>query len=114
MSKSPKELLDQFNGNMPKLLAMAPEAGRAFVKQLMPAILTDGALDLKQKELIALGIAIASRCDYCIAIHVKKSLEAGATKEEIGDACGVAMLMGGGPALTYASFVAECVEEFGG
>jgi len=66
----------------------------------------------KEKELIALGIAISATCDYCIAIHVKKCLDAGATKEEIAEVCGVAILMGGGPALTYSTFVAKAVEEF--
>jgi len=44
---------------------------------------------------------------------VKKCFEAGATREEIGETCGVAILMGGGPALTYATFVAKAIEEFG-
>jgi alkylhydroperoxidase/carboxymuconolactone decarboxylase family protein YurZ len=51
-------------------------------------------------------------CDYCIAIHVKKSIEAGATKEEMAEACGVALLMGGGPALTYSTFAFQAIEEF--
>lgn len=48
------------------------------------ATATDGALTAKQKELIALGIAITIRCEGCIACHVQDSLKAGATKEEIG------------------------------
>jgi len=48
----------------------------------------------------------------CIAIHVKKCFEAGATKEEIAEVLGVAILMGGGPALTHSAFVAQAIEEF--
>ena len=58
-------------------------------------------------------LAISATCDYCIAIHVKKCFEAGVTREEIAETCGVAILMGGGPALTYSTFVAKAIEELG-
>ena len=51
-------------------------------------------------------------CDYCIAIHVKKCFEAEATKEEIAEVLGVAILMGGGPALTYSTFAMQAIDEF--
>ena len=70
------------------------------MKKLMPDALKDGVLTTKVKELIALGIAVCTTCDYCIAIHVKKCFDAGATKDEIAEVLGVAILMGGGPALT--------------
>ncbi len=114
MSKSPREVLAQFNANMPKLAQAIPQVVGTFTKGLMTEVLKPGVLSTKQKELIALGIAICATCDYCIAIHVKKCFEAGASKEEIAEACGVAMLMGGGPALTYATFVAQAIDELGG
>ncbi|MFH0965682.1 MAG: carboxymuconolactone decarboxylase family protein [Planctomycetota bacterium] len=113
MGKSPKEVLEDFQSNMPKLQRALPQVTEDFVRRLMADTLKEGALTTKQKELIALGIAICATCDYCIAIHVKKCFEAGATKEEIAEVCGVAILMGGGPALTYSTFVAKAVEEFG-
>ncbi|MFH1731131.1 MAG: carboxymuconolactone decarboxylase family protein [Planctomycetota bacterium] len=113
MPKSAKDVLKDFQTDMPKLAKAIPQVTEDFVKKLMPDVLKDGALSTKQKELIALGIAICATCDYCITIHVKKCLEAGATKEEIAEACGVAILMGGGPALTYATFAAKAVEELG-
>jgi len=111
MKKSPKEVLEDFQSSMPLLRKATPEVVDDFVKRLMPDALKDGALSTKQKELIALGIAICATCDYCIAIHVKKCFEAGATQEEIAEACGVAILMGGGPALTYSAFAAKAIEE---
>jgi len=111
MPGSPKEVLQDFQANMPKLAKAIPQVTDDFVKRLMANVLKDGVLSTKQKELIALGIAIASACDYCIAIHVKKCFESGATKEEIAETCGVAILMGGGPALTYSTFVAKAIEE---
>jgi AhpD family alkylhydroperoxidase len=96
---------------MSKLQRALPQVTGDFVKTLMPDVLKDGVLSTKQKELIALGIAVCATCDYCVAIHVKKCLEAGATKEEIAEACAVAILMGGGPALTYSAFAMKAVEE---
>ena len=111
MPKSAKDVLKDFQTDMPKLAKALPQVTEDFVKKLMPDALKDGALSTKQKELIALGIAICATCDYCIAIHVKKCFEAGVTKEEMAEVCGVAILMGGGPALTYATFAAKAIEE---
>lgn len=69
--------------------------------QLHKAAVADGALSTKVKELISLAIAVAIRCDGCIAYHVNDALRAGASREEIVDAIGVAILMGGGPAMIY-------------
>jgi len=111
MARSAKEILAEFQANMPVLAKAIPQVTEDFSRHLMPDVLKDGALTTKQKELIALGIAIGARCDYCIAIHVKKCLEAGATLAEIGETCGVAILMGGGPALTYAAFAMKAATE---
>ena len=75
------------------------------------AVFKPGALDTKSKELICLGIAVAIRCDGCIAWHTRGSLEAGATEEEIVEALGVAILMGGGPSVTYATHAMEAMEQ---
>ncbi len=94
------------------MLAMHnPDAMGSF-KSFTDAILKEGVLDTKTKELIALGTAITARCKYCIAIHVQKCLGAGATRGEIIEAAGVAVLMGGGPALTYVAEVRKALDEF--
>ncbi len=61
----------------------------------------DKALSGKHKELISLGIAIAIRCEGCIACHVLGALKAGATKDEIVETIGVSVVMGGGPSIVY-------------
>jgi AhpD family alkylhydroperoxidase len=71
-----------------------------------------GALSTKEKELIALGIAIALRCDGCIAYHVHDAIKAGATREEMVETIGVAILMGGGPSLMYGAETYEAIEQF--
>ena len=71
-----------------------------------------GALGEKQKELIALGIGIAARCDGCIAFHTHEALSHGATREEVNETIGVAISMGGGPALMYAAHAMEALDQF--
>ncbi|MCC0056682.1 MAG: carboxymuconolactone decarboxylase family protein [Rhodobiaceae bacterium] len=68
-----------------------------------------GALDGKTKELIALAIGIAARCDGCLAFHAKAAIEAGASRAEILETIGVAIYMGGGPSMIYG---AEALEAF--
>lgn len=70
------------------------------------------ALDTKTKELIALGIAVAIRCDSCIAFHVHDALAAGAARVEILETLGVAVMMGGGPAAMYACDAFSALEQF--
>lgn len=81
--------------------------------QLHQQALADGALDKKVKELIALGIAIAARCDGCIAFHVHDALRAGASRHEVAETIGVAVLMGGGPAVMYGAEALEALSQFG-
>jgi len=79
---------------------------------LHKAATAGGALDTKNKELIALGIAVAIRCDSCIGFHVHAALAAGAARAEVLDALGVAVLMGGGPAAMYACDALTALDQF--
>ncbi|MEX1276125.1 MAG: carboxymuconolactone decarboxylase family protein [Bacteroidota bacterium] len=88
-----------------------PEEMREF-REFMNSVIKPGRLDTRTKELIALGTSITARCMYCIDIHVRKALGAGATKEEILEAAMVSILMGGGPALTYVAEVKKAIDEF--
>ena len=72
----------------------------------------DGALDRKTKELIALGIAIATRCDGCIGFHMEALVRLGATREEVEETLGMTIYMGGGPSLMYAADAISAFEEF--
>jgi AhpD family alkylhydroperoxidase len=71
-----------------------------------------GALSPKYKELIALGIAVAQRCENCIAYHVHDALRAGANRGEIVETLGVAVMMGGGPASMYACEAFEALQQY--
>ncbi len=72
----------------------------------------EGALSAKTKELMALAISIAVRCDGCIAYHLHDAVKAGATRPEIVETIGVAILMGGGPASIYAAHALDAVDQF--
>lgn len=69
-------------------------------------------LDPKIHELIALSVAITTRCDGCIASHVQAALKHGATREEIAEALGVAISLNAGAALTYTARVFDAVSAF--
>lgn len=74
-------------------------------------VMTDGALPLKVKELIALAVGVAIHCEHCIVLHVRGAKKAGATPEEIFEAAQVGVVMGGGPAFTFLPLVAEVLEH---
>ena len=69
-------------------------------------------MEVKQVELINVALAISAQCEWCIALHVKGAVDAGATKEEILEAAMQAVLMHGGPALMYMILVENAIEEF--
>jgi AhpD family alkylhydroperoxidase len=71
----------------------------------------DGALSTKVKELIALAIGITVRCNGCIAFHVNDAIEAGASREEILETIGVAILMGGGPSVVYGTEAMTALDQ---
>jgi len=95
---------------MSELGKQVPQEMESFTK-FMGSVLKPGRLDVKTKELIALGMGLTARCKYCIGIHTEKSLAAGATPEELWEVATVAMMMGGGPALTYVAELQKALEE---
>ena len=70
-----------------------------------------GALDVKTKELIAIAIAIATRCDGCIGFHAKAAIRAGASREEVLETISMAIYMGAGPSMIYASEALRAFDE---
>ena len=98
MSRSQE--LAEFKTSLGELVEEAPELEQ-FVGFVESAEAT-AVLDHKTKELMSLAIGVVTRCDHCILWHTDAALEAGATHEEIVDTLKVAIVMGGGPAMTYA------------
>jgi AhpD family alkylhydroperoxidase len=89
----------------------APEQMRAF-SALARAALEPRALDGKTKELIALAIAVATRCDACIAFHAQSAAKQGASRDEIMETMGMAIYMGAGPSVMYAAQAVEAFDQF--
>jgi AhpD family alkylhydroperoxidase len=64
------------------------------------------ALDLKTKELIAIGCSLVAKCEGCVEGHIKKALELGCTKEEISDAVVVAVGIAAAGVMDFSDKVA--------
>ena len=71
-----------------------------------------GILDRKTKELIALSIGVATHCDGCIGFHTEALVKLGASRAEVEEALGMAIYMGGGPALMYAADAMGAFDQF--
>lgn len=95
--------LKELRGGQPDVMTGFSAIAKAALKQ--------GVLDTKTKELIALGISVAMRCDDCIGFHVKAVIEKGATREEIMETMGMAIYMGAGPSVMYAAHVVEAFDQ---
>jgi AhpD family alkylhydroperoxidase len=91
-----------------------PETMKGFSAMAQAAAGSDGALKQREKELIAMGIAVALRCDGCIGFHTKALVKLGVTRAEFEEMLGVTVYMGGGPSLMYAAQALRAWEEFGG
>ena len=68
-----------------------------------------GRLDEKTRELTSLAVAVTTRCDGCIAIHTQAAKQAGASKEEIAEALGVAVALNAGAAVVYSARVLDAL-----
>ncbi len=111
MGKRYPEYLDHIKTLAGKLSKELPGPMSGFGRLHKEAV-KEGALSAKVKELIALAIGITVRCDGCISFHVHDVLKAGATREEIIETIGVAILMGGGPSMVYGAEALEALEQF--
>ncbi|CUH78252.1 carboxymuconolactone decarboxylase family protein [Tropicibacter naphthalenivorans] len=105
-----KEKFAETRNNLRGLRKAIPDTFAGFVS-LEQAASPDGALTHKEKEMIALGIAVALRCEDCIISHVGAAIRAGATREEVAEALGTAIQMSGGPGLMYASKALAAFDE---
>jgi AhpD family alkylhydroperoxidase len=110
MSNNVAQFFEQWTTDQAQMKQLAPEVLRGF-GGLFQATMQEGALSAREKELIALGIAVAEACRPCLNLHVEKCLHAGATSEQILKAAGVAVMMRGGPAFTHVPEVIRALEH---
>lgn len=110
-TRSYRELTQSVSAGLSSLRASTPDVMRSF-GELGRAATAGGALDAKTKELIALALGVAARCDPCIGFHAKALAKLGATRQEVDETLGVATYMGGGPSLMYAANAIAAFDEF--
>ena len=105
-----KAKITEMRGEIRALNKLIPETAAGF-GQLSKAVKENGPLSVREKEWVALGMAITQRCEPCINFHVEAMMKAGGTREELGDVLGMAIQMGGGPALMYAAHALAAWDE---
>jgi len=111
MLKDWQAMETELSGDLRALRAGAPEVMKGF-SALAQAALKPNALDRKTKELIALAIAVATRCDACIAFHADAAQHDGASRQEVLETMGMAIYMGAGPSAMYAAQALEAFDQF--
>lgn len=110
MTKSEQKYNELMKGMM-DLGAVIPQTLTSFNK-MHQAIAKDETLSHQTKELIALGISIAIRCEGCIISHTKQALVSGATIGDIAETIGVSVMMGGAPSIVYGTKALNAMKEF--
>jgi len=105
------ELAKDLSANIAGLRKGIPDTMKAF-SSLAKAATAKGALDPKTKELIAMAIGVAVRCDGCIAFHAKAAEQLGADRQEMLETLGMAIYMGGGPSMVYAAEALSAFDQF--
>jgi len=111
MGKHYPDITASISANMKKLRAEIPETMAGF-SAMAKAATADGVLDKKTKELIALALGVAARCDGCIGFHAEALVKLGASRAEVLEVLGMSVYMGGGPSLMYAADAIEAFEQY--
>jgi AhpD family alkylhydroperoxidase len=106
-----RELTHSVSARIASLRSSTPEVMKSF-NELGRVATAAGVLDAKTKELIALALSVAARCDPCIGFHMRTLVKLGATRQEIDETLGVTTYMGGGPSLMYAASAIAAFEQF--
>ena len=94
---------------IPEFAKLTPDSLRGY-QTLSNANAKTSLLGEKVRQLISIAVAVTTRCDGCITIHTDAALKAGATKQEIAEALGVAMAMNAGAALIYSLRALDSVD----
>jgi AhpD family alkylhydroperoxidase len=95
--------LKQLNENAPEVM----KAFWAFDK----AAYEPGTLDVRQKQLMAVAVALTTQCPYCIEMHLKAARDAGATDQMLAETAAVAAAMRAGAAITHASHLFKGADD---
>ena len=111
LAQEKTSVLNEMNDFSTKMQEKCPDVLAAFYDLQNSIIYNEGALSIKEKEFIALGIAVSKGCEYCIYAHTAGAMKNGATEEEVLEVASIAVYMQGGPGLTYMKYVFTALEE---
>jgi AhpD family alkylhydroperoxidase len=93
------------------LINSAPKEAAAFLNLKHTAERNDGVIPVKYRELISVAVALTTQCSYCIEAHIKNAVDAGATREEIGETVFIAAALRAGGAVGNGLFAMRLFEE---
>lgn len=111
MTKQYKDITTDISAYTKVLRELIPDTMAGFTS-MAKAATTTKVLDEKTKELIALALGVAAHCDGCLGFHTRTLVKLGATREEVAEALGMAIYMGGGPSLMYAADAMRAFDQF--
>ena len=111
MHKDWAAMASELSGAIKQVRLGSPEVTKAF-SAMAQAATASGAVDTKTKELIALAISVAIRCEGCVAYHARGAHRTGASRQEVAETLGVAIQMGGGPSMNYAADALRAFDQF--
>ena len=106
-----QDFMAETEANIASFTKEIPETAKGF-GAMGKAAKADGALSEKTKEFIALGIAIATRCDSCIGFHIRSLVRLQATRDELCEALAMATYMGGGPSYAYSAKALQAFDHY--
>ena len=110
MQYDPKKTLNEFNDLMKDIAKTIPREYRAFINE-KEAFTKAGKVDEKTKWLILLVVSVTQKCPVCIPRAVQHCVQAGWSKEEMLEACMIAVLVGGSSVMTYVTLADKAIEE---
>jgi AhpD family alkylhydroperoxidase len=105
------QVLKELSSPISELRQAIPEVWAGYT-QTHRAVMVDGAVSAKNKELIALAISVVKKCDGCVAAHARGAARRGATPQEVAEAIGVTLLLDGGPATVWGPRAWEAYQQF--
>ena len=103
---------ETWSDTMKNMKAKAPDIGPAF-GGMFQKLMAPGALSALEKEMLAVAIGMATRCEPCIYAHVEKAVKLGATREQLTELAGVVVMMQGGPGYVYVPKLMDAMEALG-
>ena len=110
MTKTGKGMAEQAKRSA-SFAAASPDVIEAFNLMRSRCCNDEGVLSFKTKELIAVAVAAARKCEPCLRSHIKVAIEVGATRQELVEALNIAVLLCGGPGWAYSSIALDAYDD---